>query len=293
MKLIQNQSFEILGTPLTLDDAWSFAEKAYRTCYQSSPKDSKTPEEFCRAFLVNGGDPDRDHMSPLEFGTVYLEGPLWKLWRFMFNKFSRYHREGLTLYVTTNLRVIFENKWEKCLKYATRPSYYHQKFYSFSIYTCIQVYKDCRTHRSLVWAVESTRTCNYVKDRFGNELTFMLLPRIRDKYTKEQLFIGEDNKVDYEKFLESNPPRELQIYIGGMKHCEEEYIELVRELHWKPQEGAQRLPQDTAAHAMFGGYKDDLIHFFNLRAIGTTGEPHPLVKDLMSQIHYEFNKRCF
>lgn len=286
MKLIDHQSFELLGTPTTLEDSWRFAEKAYRVCYQSAPKDDlKTSEEFCRGFLKNSGDPEKDHLSPLGFGTVYLQGFFWNLKHYVTNKFSRFNRVGLTLYVTTNLRVIFENGWEHDLKYSVSPTDYHVPFYSFSIYTCIQVYKDCRTHTTLTWAVESSRYCNYSKDRFGSEISFMLLPRIRDKYPREVFCLDENNTVNYEKFLESNPPEELLYYIGGMKKSEECYLNLLTKFHWKTQEASQRLPQDTAAHAMFGGYPDSLDHFFNLRALGTTGSPHPLVKELMLNIY--------
>lgn len=297
MKLIR-QSYKLIGTPTTLEEAWKLAEKAYRNCYQSLPKDpTLSSEKWCRNFIRHNANPDIDHMSPLEFGAVYLMGDLRKdaelkylLERYRSNPYSRVYYDVYydTFYITTNLRVILENKWEDDFKYATFPHKNHILFVAFQAHCALQVYKDCRTHRTTSWAVESTRFCNYAKDKFGNELTFALLPDIANEYP---VLNANCNKSLNEEFIkglyydisESGVTKysELAVYLGGMYDAEQRYLQLINDYHWTPQMAAKRLPQDTAAHVIFGGYEDSLNHMFMLRAAELSGPVDPMVKEIM------------
>ena len=76
MRLIK-QSYELLGTPQSLKEAWSFVARAARNCYQSEKtRLDESEEDFCKRILLkHPEDLEKDHMSPFEFGIIYLTLP--------------------------------------------------------------------------------------------------------------------------------------------------------------------------------------------------------------------------
>lgn len=171
MKLIK-QSYEILGTPQSLEEAWEFVAKAARNCYQSEKtRLDESEEDFCRRILLkHPEDLERDHMSPFEFGVIYLifssdlfpseppEISVGNIYKYETNAYSKVKWNNGIAYITTNLRVILEHGWEDDLKYAGPPTKYHMKACCFKFDTSIHVYKDLTRHEgALSFAIESTR----------------------------------------------------------------------------------------------------------------------------------------
>jgi len=262
-----NQSYEILGTPKSLDEAWGFVAKAARTCYQSEKtKLDESEEDFCKRILLKHTDDiDKNHMSPFEFGVIYLWNPVddttffERNARYKSNKYSRVN--GCA--ITTNLRTIIENHWEDDLQYACSPTKDHKKFWIFKLTTCLHVYKDIRTHRTLSFNVESTRFCNYLKEKFGASVTFVKLPWV----TPEE---EEEVKRDLET-IES-------IYFKWIKRG------------WTAQQAAEFLPQCVKGEVMFGGFEDSLKHMFKLRAEECSGPVHPLVAEVIKPLYRDYLK---
>ena len=60
---------------------------------------------------------------------------------------------------------------------------------------------------------------------------------------------------------------------------------------YQAQHAAYFLPQGTKAEVIMTGFISDYSHFFDLRAKGTTGAPHPDVKALAEPLMNEFKKR--
>lgn len=108
-------------------------EIAGRTCYKSEDKiTNKSCEEFVQR-MINSG-----HTAMLEHGTVYLTVPAEDAnngYKYSFNKYSKINFDptgkDTNIYVTTNYRVITENKWEDDLKYLTEPTKNHEKRLTF------------------------------------------------------------------------------------------------------------------------------------------------------------------
>lgn len=158
----------------------AIAEAAY-ICYQTHPDKAKlTPKEFVEKVLI----PNK-HLRPLEFGTVYLELPYWENFEttkiigfFRYNNWTKVHFVGdpdnPRWAITTNARVIVENKFEYVVEqYLCEPTKNHSKRYTAD-FTCSRgASDDFRTHVMLSSVAESTRFCNYSKDKFENELTFI------------------------------------------------------------------------------------------------------------------------
>ena len=113
-------------------------------------------------------------------------------------------------------------------------------------------------HRVFSFAQESTRYCNYSKDKFGNSLTF-----INPSWKDEKL------------------PEYYKLY-RVCSELEKEYLEL---LEWglSPQEARQILPNALKTEICMTGFASDWRHVFDLRLFGTTGKPHPDMLHLMEK----------
>lgn len=132
----------------------------------------------------------RGHDRPLEFGTVHLKMPESKfrslidiltssrtyndLW--MHYKVVETWKEGYTVYVTTNYRYykLMWNQMNTLSEYFDKTdSEHYPKRYTVHMILDRGVMDEFRTHVGLSHLAESTRYCNYSKDKFGNELTFI------------------------------------------------------------------------------------------------------------------------
>lgn len=292
-------------------------ERCGRTCYRSSDKITEnSAKPFVERMIKS------NHTAMLEHGTVYLtrrlrtddiEGKRW-VSKYFLNKYSR-HKSNLIesdyvpldkqrigesvqgvfdIYITTNLRVIVENHWEDDLKYVCEPTGYHEKRYTLLCTTALHCYKDLTRHRTMSFAIESTRYCNYSKDKFGGELSF-IIP------TWCEIPAGDypchfDDEANF--ILEGTSFGELGIRGANkifMLHCglaEHDYKTLI-EYEWQAQQAAEVLPQCIKGDMIITGFEDDWKHLLDLRYYGTTGAPHPMVKELAALMKEELEKLGF
>lgn len=124
-------------------------------------------------------------------------------------------------------------------------------------------------HRPASYSQESTRYCNYSKDKFENQIEF-ITPATFDEWNEAQ-------KYSYTKLLESAEMTYLLLTKQGLK----------------PQFARGVLPVDTKAQIVMTANDEEWKHFFNLRSRGTTGSPHPNMKrvaDIALQKYKEYNK---
>ena len=293
MKLIK-PSFEIREQPSGLEGVYKQIEGAGRVCYKSEDKIAEgTAKAFVDRMIASG------HGAMLEHGTVYLkcetevinryihpedgeEEDFNKLEKYEYNSYSVTNDDGIYLYVTTNLRVLVENDWLDDLQYICEPTEYHEKRITVQ-FTCDRgVSHEFVRHRVMSFAQESTRYCNYSKDKFGNELTFIQPCWLDDERLK---LYGPYHTVIRDKSLES-------IFIASLNNAEKDYIDLI-DLGWKPQEARAVLPNSLKTELVVTGFVSDWNHFFDLRARGTTGAPHPQAKELAEPLMKEFIARKY
>jgi len=79
------------------------------------------------------------------------------------------------MYITTNFRVIHEyNRHQDMLDYMCEPTEFHEPRITAYFTVDRGVSHELVRHRTFSWAQESTRYCNYGKDRFGNAVTFII-----------------------------------------------------------------------------------------------------------------------
>ena len=293
MKLIK-PSFEIWEQPSGLEGVYKQIERVGRVCYKS---EDKITEDSAKPFvdrMIKSG-----HGAMLEHGTVYL-----KVFNVIENselidkyKSDKYSvvKEGTEVYnchgdilygsckcITTNYRVLVENGWLDDLKYICKPTEFHEKRITVHFVCDRGVSHEFVRHRVMSFAQESTRYCNYSKDKFGNELTFIQPCWLDDERLK---LYGPYHTVIRDKSLES-------IFIASLNNAEKDYIDLI-DLGWKPQEARAVLPNSLKTELVVTGFTSDWNHFFDLRARGTTGAPHPQAKELAEPLMKEFIARKY
>ena len=292
MKLIK-PSFEIWNQPTGLEGVYKQIEKVGRVCYKSEDKITEdSAKSFVDRMIASG------HGAMLEHGTVYLRytpkdnKPLWtdkndlesaKMWAFYsINPYSRADENGENIYITTNYRVLQECNRLNDLKYLCEPTEYHERRVTVHFVCDRGVSHEFVRHRVMSFAQESTRYCNYSKDKFGNEITF-IKPCFLDD-SKLALY-GPYHTVIRDKSPES-------IFIASLNNAEKDYIDLI-DLGWKPQEARAVLPNALKTELVMTGFASDWNHFFDLRARGTTGAPHPQAKELAEPLMKEFIARKY
>lgn len=301
MKLIK-PSFEIWNQPAGLEGIYKQIEKVGRVCYKS---EDKMTEDSAKPFvdrMIKSG-----HGAMLEHGTVYLKFETVKsdrhpLDKYYYNKYSRATtEEGLTkltkiVFVTTNLRVLVENSWMDDLKYQCEPTEYHEKRITVHFVCDRGVSHEFVRHRVMSFAQESTRYCNYSKDKFGNELTFIIpewCPEIREDSNK-----GWDPCSMYDKLYLQHLQSAEDTYFALLKQWDERipdkrYKSGFRNNPWVPQQARAVLPNSLKTELVVTGFVSDWNHFFDLRARGTTGAPHPQAKELAEPLMKEFITRKY
>ena len=298
MKLI-NSSYEIVELKsYSLEDVYKHIELCGRVCYHSCDKitpDSST--KFVERMIKSG------HMSTLEHGTIYLyrefELPAqntttsseynveYYTWAqpYKDNPYSvvsiLYRKDGIAqVYVTTNYRVIVENALEDDLQYIVdQPMDHHERRYTVRFICDRGVSHEFVRHRHFSFSQESTRYCNYSKDKFGNEITFI-----------KPCFLDDDKLAlygSYHTVIRDKSPE--SIFIASLNNAEKDYIDLIS-LGWKPQEARQVLPNALKTELIMTGFASDWEHFFELR---DDSKAHPDAQKLAKPLHEEFINRKY
>ena len=129
--------------------------------------------------------------------------------------------------------------------------------------TCdIGVYKDLTRHRFRSFSIESTRYCNYGKDKFDNELKFI-----------------KPCNIDGSSELYSN-------WIGAMDFIEKEYIAMSNN-GATPDQLRMILPHSTAAQVTMTANIREWKHILDLRTKSMT---HSAIRQLLIPLLLKFKK---
>ena len=289
MKLI-NQNVEEWHCGYTLPEIWSHIAKCARVCYQSEPRNNgETDEEFVKRVILRNHSLEeigksrrlqlKLHLSCLEHGTVYLDipykGDTLTVINFFENNIYSKHNSSANAHchITTNMRVVIENNLMNVLHYITKPNVFHYLRTTFNITTDIGVARELARHRTHSISEESTRYCNYSKDKFDNELTFIKPYCLNDEKIK---LYGDYHIVIRDKSPES-------IFIANLNNIESDYLDLIK-LGWTPQQARQILPLSTKVQTIHTAFESDWAEFISLRADACSGSVHPNMKEIANKI---------
>ena len=232
MKLIK-PSFEIWDQQEGLEGVYKQIERAGRVCYKSEDKITETSaKEFVERMIKSG------HGAMLEHGNVYLyykgaydNNPLIEYFDNKYSKAISIGRGSYSdIYVSTNYRVIIENNWLDDIQYLCEPTEYHKKRITVKFICDRGVSHEFVRHRVFSFAQESTRYCNYSKDKFGNEITFI-----------HPCWI-EDNQDTYDRWC----------FYESLSKAEEVYFRLLKH-GWTPQQARAVLPNALKTELVMTG----------------------------------------
>lgn len=281
MKLIK-QSFEFINqTDFSLVGIKKHIERCARVSYKSEDKITDTSYEKFVNMLESRG-----HDRPLEFGTVHLKidmrprdiiidtltnrGMLNQLW------WKEIYKNG-KIYVTTNYRYYLAIKkvYPNIDKYFTEEdNEYYPKRYTVHMILDRGVMDEFRTHVGLSHLAESTRYCNYSKDKFDNELTFIdpcwEIKTANERITPEGTHVSSDA-------LE---------FLIALNEAEDHYLSLLAK-GWTPQQARSVLPLCIKSELISCGFEDAWSNFFKRR---DAPDAHPMAQEIAQPMHEEFLK---
>lgn len=306
MRLIK-PSFEIIEQKPGVDGLLQHIERCGRTCYKSEDKITEDSAEKFVNMLVNRG-----HTAMVEHGTVYLKYDIIEHSsmnlpnKYHFNKYSvvtvgneplhgyetpeyKEKFDGHTYaYITTNYRVLLQNDWLDDLKYQCEPSEHHVKRVTVKFVCDRGVSHEFVRHRVFSFAQESTRYCNYSKDKFGNEITYILPSWVDEKQLGEQnseellIQIGSLSNPTYSE----GDLRELY-FLFGLANSEVQYFNLINS-GWIAQQARAILPNSLKTELIMTGTIAQWEGFFKLR---DANDAHPQARELAAPLHEEFIRR--
>lgn len=280
LKIIQPNAIELVQGA-GFHSMLQHIEYCGRTCYKS---EDKITEDSCYRFVNMLRE--HAHGAMLEHGTVYLTIPLphsiestldpiledckrmKAINNLSSNKYTKAVCYGLNYYITTNYRVIVENGWEDVMQeFQSECTECHLKRRTFKI-TCNRgVSHEFVRHRVFSFAQESQRYCNYSKDKYGKEITF-----IKPIWQND---LNMENLHDKEKYF---------YWEDMMKQAQATYFFLLNN-DLTPQLARGVLPNDVKTELVMTGFESDWEHFFILRC---ANDAHPEAKYLADMIKEQF-----
>jgi thymidylate synthase (FAD) len=283
MKLIES-SVQIIEEK----DPYKMIELAGRTCYKSEDKITEnSAKEFVDRMIKLG------HGAMLEHGTIYLKidktedghlPPARLYWSDgNHKKYTRVRKHGNSIYVTTNLRVIVENDRLDDLQYQVEPTEHHEKRITVKWILDRVTGESFLRHRVFSFARESTRYCNYSKDKFGNDITYIIpswldLPEGKYSNWDNDWCDVSELKLLYPEVDNLSDP--ANCFLQSIKNAEYYYFMLINR-GWKPQQARQVLPFAVCSPLVMTGFESDWEHFFELRC---SGAAHPDAKKLADEL---------
>jgi thymidylate synthase (FAD) len=143
-------------------------------------------------------------------------------------------------------------------------------------------------HRLASFSQESTRYCNYAKDRFGNELTFIIpcwLGLSEGNYLLLEdngIYDTPDGVTTFQKLLKGG----LYHYLRSLSESEISYFNLIHE-GWTPQQARSVLPNSLKTEIVVTANFREWRTIFKQR---TSTAAHPQMRQLMCPLLDELKK---
>lgn len=279
MKLIK-PNVEYIPQEEGYDGMVKHIERCGRVCYKSEDKitgEYTSAHDFVARMIKSG------HTAMLEHGTLYLAMPVETMIPFELNEWGKYYKNHFSdsgtvcevkgekfIAVTTNYRVLVENDWLDDLQHAFNPTKYHKKRYTLKFICDRGVSHELVRHRVFSFAQESQRYCNYSKDKFNNELTYIIPSWYEGSEEEANALVGAI-AAGLTLKKEAEP---WAYWLTSLVTAQGVYFDLLNK-GWTPQQARSVLPNATKTEIVMTGFEDDWKHFFDLRLRGTTGKPHP------------------
>ena len=255
-----------------------------RVCYANEKNEnSYEKDEALVKRLIESG-----HVSMLRHASLYYIIPLslfgdcfdiiGKIIDNFINRFSTSPYlnkvyDSKYIYLSTNKQFIKEHPCEALKDYTVTPERFFEyditkpiRRFTFYLTTHIGVTRELNRVSPNNIAEQSTRYCNYSKDKFNNEIQFC----------KPHWY---DNTDAYNKNL----------YIAALNSAEFYYFKLLNE-GFSPQDARGVLPLNTTTKVTYTYTFEEWVNIINKRYYGTTGTPHPNAKIIIGMVLDKFKE---
>lgn len=305
MKLI-NSKVEIIEQEPGISGIYKQIEIAGRTAYKSEDKITEDSAKSFVDMLIKNG-----HGAALEHGTVYLQIPRNKVselidihdFNFYESPYVYWNYTDDYVYITTNYRALLEHHYEDLLEYVVEPTDKHKKRITVK-FTCDRgVSHEFVRHRVFSFLQESTRFCNYSKDKYGNQLTFIIPEWVKgfpdgnlpegdyyywdgDWCKRVDVEHGTKTQEDIIRNADNNDA--INLFLWGLSNDESYYLQMVNKFGLKPQEARQILPNALKTELIMTGTVEQWDEFFRLRrAPNAHPDARKLANEAYNMIHKE------
>ncbi len=288
-----------------LDGIYKQIELAARTAYKSENNITEDSAKRMVDSLIKA-----NHGACLEHGTVYLTIPksdyedVWNEAKcpYSSNPYSWVEEDDDNYYITTNLRVLVDNGWLSDLECISECTEHHHRRVTVKFICSIGICREILRHRKFSFLNESTRYCNYSKDKFDNQLTCIIPQWIYDVQqecskqrdwplttTKSWLLNYKSDELITMLTVED---RTVSSWYTTLLKIEDDYLFTTKtdeSYRLKAEEARGILPLDLKSELIVTGFIEDWKHFFNLRShIAMTGKPHPDIQVLADKLLQDF-----
>ena len=318
MKFIE-PSVQIIHQEPGIDGMMKQIEMAGRTAYKS---EDRITEDSAKKFVKMLKQ--REHGAALEHGTCYLAIPKEK-WNnivddhdfsfmdcpYQFYGFDYRLPDRNFIYLTTNYRVLVEHGYEELLDYMTIPTEdefqwnngTYQHFYRRVTVKFIcgrGISHEFVRHRQFSFLMESTRYCNYSKDKFGRELTFIIPRWIHDIQTNTVKTVDPltgDYRTEFIAYkgtdlirMLSTVDRTVAQYYDTLQNIENCYLDMTTlddGTKLVPQEAREILPNCLKTELIMTGTISQWNEFFRLRCASSA---HPDAQYLAKNLEKQFKE---
>ena len=196
-------------------------------------------------------------------------------------------------YVTLNYRHIVENDWLDDLQYICEPTKYHEKRTMVRFICDRGVSHELVRHRVFSFAQESTRYCNYSRDKFDG-VTF-----ISPSWMPENIFdtiakavVNVDNLDAYWYCWFNSIWESEMAYLSLLNNydnrvADKRFKTKFKGNPWTPQQARSVLPNSLKTEIVMTGFNSDWNKFFKLR---DDKHAHPDMQVLAHKLHEDFKR---
>lgn len=162
----------------------------------------------------------------------------------------------------------------------------HESVIEHSLVACLfqvdrGVTHEIVRHRLCSFTQSSTRYCDYASEREDGNVTFIIPPWVE---ISPGTYNGHDNMQNVFR------DKADMMWFCDMLNAETSYRRL-RENGWAPEKARCVLPHSTMANIMWSANLREWRHILNLRAVGTTGRPHPQMVEVMQPLLQQFKQQ--
>lgn len=127
-------------------------------------------------------------------------------------------------------------------------------------------------HRLCAFSQESTRYCNYTKDKFGNQMSYIIPPWVSDEQLTLMISM---NELNFTKIDEA-----VKAWYVSLLESEQAYNMLSKQ-GWKPQQARAVLPNSLKSEIVVSANFREWRHIFKLR---TSQAAHPQMREVMDPL---------